>query len=342
MPRALFSTFFALLLTALVLPVSADEFDGLRDALKRAWEPFTHYSAEIHALTYQITANNRTMHLVGEATRTVEIQKIHDPAKGGQEWLHDLTEEWGMGQDSPGREYRRNEYAWTPESLYCQLLSTREPNGQTHYVGIVGQDVAISFFYPHAVIGRRLSTVYPAPDVTYTYSQPAEDYQGLPGMRMTSRSADITVWFSPEKDLFPIRCLYCAPQIGNIDRSIHTVEEFGTADYRGRSVYYPKNYTYEEFEPGFSTCRGRYVMEIRSIQFHEFDPQFNPTVTFPRGIEVKGGQAGIYEYRTFVPEDHPGGHWNSITLATSISYGALIALLFGIWLLIRAYDKYRS
>ncbi len=333
---------FVLLCTALVLPVSADEFDSMRDALKRAWEPFTHYTAEIHALTYQSTTNNRALHLVGEATRTVEIQKIHDPAKGGQEWLHDLTEEWGMGQDSPGREYRQSEYAWTPESLYCQLQSTREPDGQTHYVGIIGQDVAISFFYPHAVIGRRLSTVYPAPDVTYTYSQPAEDYQGFPGMRMTSPGVDITVWFSPEQDLFPIRCLYCARQLGDIDRSIHTVQEFGTAEYKGRSAYYPKNYTYEEFEAGSATCRGRYVMEVRSIQFHEFDPEFNPTVTFPRGIEVTGGRAGIYEYRTFVPESHPGGYWDSTILATVVSYGTLIALLFGVWLLIRAYDKYRS
>ncbi len=346
MPRVLLSTFFALLLTALVPPVSADEFDTLRDALKRAWEPFTHYTAEVRVTTYQSNKDDPALRLISEATRVIEIQQVKDP-KGHKRWHQERNEEWRvMDQQSQAREYRREELAIRPVAYGIALLvEVRKPDGEVTSTGYLGDYNDVSLYYPHAIMNLTFVSLWTPPDLSYSFSQPTEDYQGLPGMRMTLRAIDVTLWFSPEHDLFPIRSLKISktPDRGTY-RFIHTVQEFGTAEYKGRSVYYPKKYTHENFGPDTGRCYLRYVMDVRSFQFHEFDPDFHPTVTFPRGLHVvkREGQESRIEYRTFVRETHPGGYWNSYTIAKVGAYCILIALVPGVWLVIKLVEKRRS
>ncbi|HQQ00180.1 MAG TPA: hypothetical protein PLY86_17135, partial [bacterium] len=152
MPRVLLSTFFALLLTALVPPVSADEFDTLRDALKRAWEPFTHYSAEVRVTTYQSKKNDPALWLVGEATRVIEMQEVNDP-KGRKPWRHERNEEWLMDEQSQGREYRREELAIQPVAYgIAWLVEIRKPDGEVTSTGYLGDYNDVSLYYPHAIM----------------------------------------------------------------------------------------------------------------------------------------------------------------------------------------------
>ncbi|HPO07935.1 MAG TPA: hypothetical protein PLZ55_04650, partial [bacterium] len=224
------------------------------------------------------------------------------------------------------------------------------PNGEVHS-GYLSNGVSETFgpefeiCYPHAVMMRSLPSYWRWPGNSFVYSGPVEDYQGLPGMRMTVQAIDVTLWFSPEHDLFPIRSLQCSTTPDKwVYRSIHTVQEFGTAEYKDLSVYYPKNYTYETLARGSNTFCRKYVMDIRSIQFHEFDPQLHPAVTFPRGMQVFDyrNQDAHVEYRTLFRETHPGGYWNSYTIANAIVYGIMIAILPGIWLIVRLHKKFRA
>ena len=129
----------AALLGIFCVPVfpQADDAAHLRDALIRAWEPFTHYTATVHIQEYR-SQNFRipeqqgyqedlaARFLVGDATCVFEKQQIIDPVYGAKLWWYDVTENtrnWprrrgpirdesrdnGPGGDGPGDDESRDD-----------------------------------------------------------------------------------------------------------------------------------------------------------------------------------------------------------------------------------------